>query len=322
MEAFTLGDIKRDTFVVLSNANVLCTKHEASCTLCFGYGEKIPVGAFFSQIAGSAPNVAIGLAKLGHSTSVISTLPATPDAREIRNFLRTYKVKTYLLHEDQDQILSSAVVINFQGESTQLVAHSVTRHRIPKKLPNHALLHVAEMGGDYGTVFKQLLPLTKKHQLRLSMNPGMVQIQERKRVFLQLLQQSEILFVNMREARILTKAPANALPQHLMSMLRRLGPRIVIVTDGQKGAYASSGTKYLFAPTFPGKRIEATGAGDAFSTGVLAAWGGNASLEEALAWGSVNAASVIGFVGPTAGLLPASTIRKRLHKTTYCVTKL
>jgi sugar/nucleoside kinase (ribokinase family) len=88
----------------------------------------------------------------------------------------------------------------------------------------------------------------------------------------------------------------------------------VVITDGKNGAYSFDGQELLHCPIFPGKLVEATGAGDAFATGYLGALMSGQLHDEALRWGAVNSASVIGKVGPTAGLLTATEIRTRLKK--------
>jgi sugar/nucleoside kinase (ribokinase family) len=63
------------------------------------------------------------------------------------------------------------------------------------------------------------------------------------------------------------------------------------------------GIKFLHCPVFPVDAYERTGAGDAFGSGFLAALIKGKTMEEALIWGTVNSASVIGYVGAQRGLL-------------------
>ena len=63
-DLITIGDIKLDTFVVLDEANISCELRMPECKLCLDYGAKIDVDVVDSQIAGSAPNVAVGLARM------------------------------------------------------------------------------------------------------------------------------------------------------------------------------------------------------------------------------------------------------------------
>lgn len=313
MRTLTLGDIKRDTFVALPNASLLCKKHDASCTLCFAYGEKIPVGAFFSQIAGTAPNVSIGLTKLGHASGVISSVGTDQDGNDALIFLKGEKIATQYISQKKNRVMTHAVVLNFKGESTQLVAKNEIVHQFPKKLPAYDLLHVAEIGNGYTSIFKEILAYEKKTHTPVSINPGIIQIKERSKELFSLIKVSRVLFVNAKEAALLTKLPLETPPKKLLVALQKLGPHTVVMTDGANGAYAAHQQGIFFAPPFPATRIEATGAGDAFSAGVLGALLEKQKLSEALAWGSTNAASVIEYIGPTAGLLSVAHIAQRLR---------
>ena len=90
-----------------------------------------------------------------------------------------------------------------------------------------------------------------------------------------------------------------------------LGLRIVVITDGREGSYSFDGTDFWKLSEFPGERVEATGAGDAFATAVCAALFHGEPLPEAMIWGSINSASVVGQIGPQAGLLTLDEIKKR-----------
>jgi sugar/nucleoside kinase (ribokinase family) len=162
MRILTIGDIKRDTFVALPDASLLCKKHGATCSICFAYGEKIPVGAFFSQPGGTAPNVALGLRKLGHSAGVISSVSNDAESDEALSFLRAHEVDTTHVLRNRNHLMTSAIVLNFQGESTQLIAHNETAHQFPKKLSPPDLLHIAEMSDGYTEVFRDVLAYQKK----------------------------------------------------------------------------------------------------------------------------------------------------------------
>ncbi len=102
----------------------------------------------------------------------------------------------------------------------------------------------------------------------------------------------------------------------LLRQLQQVGPRQGVVTDGPNGAYAFDGKRFWSMPIFEVPVIERTGAGDSFSTGVIAALAAGESMKEALRWGTFNSASVIQDVGPQKGLLKKSEMQKflRTHK--------
>ena len=70
-------------------------------------------------------------------------------------------------------------------------------------------------------------------------------------------------------------------------------------------------------PEYPGPRIEATGAGDAFTTAYIAALIHGLSHAEALTWGPINAGSVVQQVGPQAGLLTRHKMEAQLKKLSH-----
>jgi ribokinase len=60
--------------------------------------------------------------------------------------------------------------------------------------------------------------------------------------------------------------------------------------------------------------VEATGAGDAYATGFIAALFHGHSTAEAMRWGSANSASVVTKIGPQDGLLKLKEMQKMLSR--------
>ena len=97
-----------------------------------------------------------------------------------------------------------------------------------------------------------------------------------------------------------------------MKGLHELGPKIVMVTDGVKGAYVYSKDYAYFMPIYPdiASPYERTGAGDAFASTITAALALGKTIEEAMLWGPINSMSVVQKIGAQEGLL---TKEKLLH---------
>lgn len=309
----TIGDIKLDTFIQVPKASVLCKYREQTCELCVAHGKKIPVDEIESQIAGSAPNVAIGLARMGKRASVISVMGKDATYRQAIDFLKSERVSVKYIEVIEGESSSFSAVLNYEGESTQLAAHTHLELELPEKFPKSKWLHLSEIGSNFRSLFAEIIRLVEKEGLKLSFNPGAVQIESGEKIVFDMIAKTELLIVNRLEANQLLKKE-NAEMKDLLRGLQELGAKMVIITDGKKGAYASFDGASWFAEMFPGERVEATGAGDAFATGCLGALIFGYDLDKALAWGSVNAASVVGFIGPTAGLLSEDEIEERLKK--------
>jgi sugar/nucleoside kinase (ribokinase family) len=169
------------------------------------------------------------------------------------------------------------------------------------------------MGQGYETLYRSVVSYAKRNQVYIGVNPGTIQIEQRKKYLFDLMKVTYVLFVNLEEAQAVS-GESSVEPHRLVTALWKMGPKKVVVTDGKNGSYAFDGKEVLHCPIFPGRLVEATGAGDAFATGFIGALMHGQLHDEALRWGSVNSASVVGKVGPQAGLLSVGQIRSRLKK--------
>lgn len=311
-DLLTIGDIKLDTFIQIPEANVFCQLRLPECQLCIDYGKKNTVGAIELQIAGSAPNVAIALAKMNKKTTVLSQMGDDIIYQIALEYLKTHRVDSQFVKPLKKHSSSFAAVLNYKGESTQLVSHNGGEYTIPKTMPKTKWVHISELGTGYKTMYKKIIDCCKKNGKKISLNPGTIQINSKSKELFELLKNTDILFLNKVEAETLLDINEKVDIRTILSELSHLGPTYVVVTDGKNGAYAFNGLQFDYAPMFPGLRVEATGAGDAFASGFLGAIMNNEDHSTALKWGSVNAASVVGEVGPTKGLLTETEIKKRL----------
>ena len=59
-------------------------------------------------------------------------------------------------------------------------------------------------------------------------------------------------------------------PDAAIATILSLGPRAVVLTDGERGCWFSSGSPATYVPAFRVEAVEPTGAGDAFTAGIIA----------------------------------------------------
>ncbi len=85
-------------------------------------------------------------------------------------------------------------------------------------------------------------------------------------------------------------------------MLLGLGPSLVVVTMGGRGAVAFQHTESCRVPGFSVPVVDTTGAGDCFHAAFLAGWLKRYSLERCLLFASAAAAISVGHIGPRGGL--------------------
>jgi ribokinase len=115
---------------------------------------------------------------------------------------------------------------------------------------------------------------------------------------------TEIFFCNKEEARSILKSESDDVSTLLREM-RAHGPKMPVITDGPKGAYALDGDDVWFMPIYPdpGPPVDRTGAGDSFASTFTSAIALGHDVATALTWAPINSMSVVQYIGAQYGLL-------------------
>lgn len=308
-DLITIGDIKLDVFISLEACKDKCDMKKKQ--LCLQFGEKIVTHVQDQQIAGSAPNVATALSRMGHKTAVVSNMGDDTTYTMALEFLKKETIDSTFVRSYRHTNSAYSAVLNLQGEKTLLASYIDKPYKLPKA--RSKWLFLSEMGSGYETLFDEVVTYVQGDHTLLGFNPGDSQIQDRKPALFTLIKATHVLFVNVGEGqRILgnSRLQVKTIAQKLFDM----GPTEVIVTDGRNGAYGFDGNHLYYCPIFPATTVEATGAGDSFAAGYMGARMDGRAMEEGLLWGAVNAAEVVQHIGPTKGLLRSSQIKSRLRK--------
>jgi sugar/nucleoside kinase (ribokinase family) len=165
--------------------------------------------------------------------------------------------------------------------------------------------------------------LNKNTDVKLAFNPGSRQVRAGLSVLKPILEKTYVIYVNREEAETLTGMESSrSHEKELIQKLCGLGPKVSIITDGSNGAFMYDGIKLLHSGVLPVDAYERTGAGDAFGAGCISALIKGKSFEEALLWGTVNSASVIGYIGSQKGLLKESEMPAWVERARSSGTKV
>lgn len=313
-DILSVGDSTLDIFLDVPEATTECRLDSRACVLCFSYADKVPVRALKRVVGGNAANNAVGTARLGLRTAVYGVTGDDEWGRNIQRTLRAEGVDTRFLTLAKGQESNTSVVLSHKGERTILIYHVPRRYVWPTKLPRCRYLYLTSMRRGFEPNHPKIIRYLVHTKAKLVFQPGTFQLSLGLAKLKPLLKVTELLVLNREEAAGLLSCQPSAQIGELLHGLRQLGPKMVSVTDGQAGAWGCDGSACYEAPIFPGDRIEATGAGDAYATAFTAALALGKSFREAMAWGPVNAASVVGQIGPQAGLLTRSQLEGRLRR--------
>lgn len=318
MEKFNIvsvGDVTIDAFfTILESGNHFHLNSEGN-ELCIRYGEKIPVDSCDFRLGGNACNASVGFSRLGLKTALFAETGDDEFAQKILKDLSKENVDKRFIIKTPNAPSSFSMIINFKGERTIFVEHVKREHNFSFDTVFPDWVYLTSIGNAWKEAYKKTLGFVEKNMLNLAFNPGTFQTKEGVEVFMDVLKKTKILFVNKEEAEELLKRKDEV--QNLLKGLKEFGPEIIVLTNGTKGSFSiDKNGKILELDIFPQEAIERTGAGDAYTSGFLAAHILGKSIEDAMKWGSINAASVISKIGAQPGLLAKEEIEKRLleHK--------
>lgn len=309
----SIGDSTHDVFMQLDSASVLCDIVPDKCLLCLTWTEKIPANKITHVPgAGSAANVAIGAVRLGLNSAIYTHVGDDLSGKGILKVLEKEKVDTSFVHIDKDKPSNFSVVLNYGPERTIVVRQESRRYNLPNNI-RAGWFYYSSIATPPARFHEQIIHSIKGQDTKLVFQPGAYQLKAGKKKLESILKQAEVIILNKEEAQLLAKSTTKDI-KILMKSLKSLGSRIVVVTDGPKGAYAFDGETYYFQDIFPVRVVERTGAGDGFSIGFVGALMEDLPIRQALLWGAANSTSVVQHIGAQKGLLTQAGIEKYINR--------
>ena len=327
LDMVAVGDITTDAFIRLKDAKTHCSINNETCELCVRFGDKVPYESVTVVPAvGNSANAAVSAARLGLTSGLLTTIGDDENGKTCIAKLKAENVSTSYLHIQKDTPTNYHYVLWYESDRTILVKHQDYTYLFPKDLPEPKYIYLSSLGEHALGLQESVAEYLKVHpDVKLAFQPGTFQMKLGFEKLRDVYARTEILFCNKEEAALIT-GNASADFKILLAAVRTLGPKIAIITDGPKGAYASDGTSHYMVPIYPDRipPVERTGAGDAFASTVVAGLIAGLSLKDALLWGPANSMSVVEHIGAQEGLLTRPELESLLKEApvTYRVEDL
>jgi ribokinase len=314
MDFIAIGDTAVDEFIRLKEAKVHCNINNEDCTISMKWGDKIPFEfSVLVAAVGNAANAAVSARRLGLSSGFISNVGNDRYGEETLSTFKREGVDTRYIKVNDDMLTNHHYVLWFESERTILIKHEAYAYTLPEDM-NPKWLYLSSIGENAASLHDDLsVWLTKHPQTKLAFQPGTFQIKLGKEKLKTLYGLTEFVACNKEEAQRILEIKTSDVKE-LLTQMRALGPKIVLITDGTAGAYAYDGTVMCKVPMFPDQRqpYERTGAGDAIASTIVSALALGRPLEEALLWGPINSMSVVQEIGAQKGLLTRDTLESVL----------
>ena len=309
-----VGDITTDAFIKLRDAEVNCDINKTNCQICLRFGDKVPYeDVTIVPAVGNSPNAAVAASRLGLHSALVTNVGDDHDGKEAIGTLEKDMVDTRFVQINDGQKTNYHYVLQYGAERTILIKHEEYPYRLPE-IGSPKWLYLSSLGENSLPFNHQLANFIKTHpQVKLAFQPGTFQMKLGLSELEDIYEVTELFFCNTDEARRILQVETKD-ELELLKAIHEHGPKIVVITDGPKGAYAYDGVNAWHMPIYPDPKapVDRTGAGDAFASTFTAMMTVGLSIPEALARAPINSMSVVQFIGAQAGLLTREKLENHL----------
>lgn len=311
IDFLAIGDITTDAFIRLKEASVHCRVDTENCELCLKFGDKVPFEYVkVIKAVGNSANAAVAVSRLGIQSALMAQIGDDKNGDDCRKGLVTEKVDTRYIKIHKGMPSNYHFVLWYDVDRTILINHIEYEYKFPiiKKAPKW--IYLSSLASNTKEYHKEIAQyLLKNPQVKLAFQPGTFQIKLGIQELKDIYKRTEVFICNVEEAQRILHTESRDI-KVLLGELHANGPKLVLITDGPKGAYMLDGDHFYFMPEYPDPKppVERTGCGDSFSATFVAALMLGKTPLEALTWAPVNPMSVIQYVGAQEGLLDRENI--------------
>jgi ribokinase len=309
-----IGDIFSDVFIKLNESEAhISSDTDGKKWLSVPFGSKPPYDeAETVTSVGPSPNAAVSCARLGLRVGLMAWLGDDKVSKDSLAYLSQEKIDTVPMVLQKGAHSSVYYVLRYGADRTILVKNEAYTYswKAPKTKPDWVYLSL--LSPDSWTFHQQLSDyLDDNPTIRFAFQPGTFHFKWGAKKLQKLYKRTYIVVMNREEAVDVTGASYESLAD-LAAGLHALGPKVVVITDGPSGSYASYDGRLIQVPNYPDPAppLDRTGAGDAFASTIVAALAMGHSIDDALTWAPINSMSVVQKLGAQAGLLHQSEIKK------------
>jgi ribokinase len=299
-DVVSIGDIVTDAFIKLEDDQAQTYENEDGKWLSMHFCTKLP----FDHVEVVE---AVAFARLGLNSAFVTNVGSDDHGRDMINALHKNGVDSRFVRINPDKKSNYHYVLWYKDERTILIKHEEYDYHWPHLTPNELpkWVYFSSISEHAIAYHDQVADwLDSQPDVKLAFQPGTFQMEAGAERLQRIYRRSEVLILNREEA-VLVGGGNHEDINDLFDKLHALGPKVVIITDGPNGAYASDGSQRLSMPLYPDPAppVDRTGAGDAFASTLVAALVKGNTIEGALQWAPINSMSVVQKVGAQAGLL-------------------
>ena len=280
------------------------------------FKDKIPYeDVFVVPAVGNAANAAVAASRLGLKSALLSNVGDDYFGKEAIDALKKENVSTEFTLINAGKKTNYHYVLWYEDDRTILIKHEEYNYQLPY-FDDPKWVYFSSIGENslrfHETIEKYLV---ERPNIKLAFQPGTYQIKFGSKKLAGLYRRTDVFICNKEEAQRILELNEPDIKK-LLAGIHALGPKVVSITDGPNGAYASDGSVMYFMPPYPDPKppLERTGAGDAFGSGLVAGLIKGKNLREAALMGTINAEGVISAYGAKNHIFSSSEMAEALRK--------
>ena len=312
----TIGDIVTDAFIKLREDMASVTTDEnGKRRLSMEFGNKPPYEQVdIVQAVGNSANAAVAFTRLGLRAGLMAFIGDDQPGKDSLAYLASQNVDTNTVSVQKGFKSNYHYALRYGADRTILIKYEDYSYdwQEPSVVPDW--LYLSMLSENSWQLHMDMMRYLEQHpETKLVFQPGTFHFAWGAEKLAAIYKRAHIVFMNREEAMEVTGRGYDSI-KDLADGLHELGCKIVVITDGPNGAYASEDGKVIRMPNYPDPAppYDRTGAGDAFASTVTAALAMGESLETALTWAPINSMSVVQKLGAQAGLLTKPELEKYL----------
>lgn len=321
IDILSVGDVVSDAFIRLMphEAEVEADGDAHHPLLCMTFGAKLPFEeAIVVNGVGNSPNASVCFANLGLNSSLYSNIGDDRVGEDILLSLRAQKVSTEFVQIHKGMASNFHYVLWYGADRTILIKHQPYIYKWPRidKVRRPSWIYLSSIGEKARHIHDDIAKfLDDNPAIKLAFQPGTFQIRMGVEKLRKIYRRTDVFAVNLEEAQIVTGKKIRDIPS-LMRAIHSYGPKVVVITDGPNGSYASDGQTIWSMRNYPDPKppYDRTGCGDAYTSTFVGALASGHDVQTALRWAPINPMSVAQKVGAQAGLLSKSQLLNLLSK--------
>lgn len=298
-DVITIGSISIDMYYRGDSL----TEKEGRFALALG--GKYQVDHFYAGLGGGAANVAIGIQSFGFSAALMGKVGENQFEDLIHNHLKEHKITSALVQKEKEYMKISSILLSQAGERTILHYESPHEHilRTDADLASLEQAKVVYMSNLWRVPLeerKRILSHVAQKKILTVVNLGIADCRRPIEQLESLLHHVNILIINTHEFAEMVKKPFETIDfkKDITDLFPLLKTKILVITDGNKGAYAYVNGGVLVEAAHEVKHVvDTTGAGDGFSAGFIAGFLEKNNVERALHLGNKRGAHIVQKIG-------------------------